>query len=232
MALTTFPIETTDPRIEVTLPVGRHVLELVVEDSAGLRSAPDQVIIEVRQEAALATITGINPVSGSPGSNLEAVISGTMLNNATAVTFDGSGVKASIGVGGTSTTLPIVVSIAAGTPAGSRSFTVSTPAGSAASPAGVTFSVVLEPQIRPIAPSPRVVLPEPRVSAPELITAEPRAIIVEPAAITPAVTPVAPEVRVIAPEIRAVVPDVRSAVGKAGRQAASGARTPAGKGKK
>ncbi len=49
MALTRFPLETTEPKIEVTLPVGRHVLELVVEDSAGLRSAPDTVVIEVKK---------------------------------------------------------------------------------------------------------------------------------------------------------------------------------------
>ena len=42
-----FPIETEQPEIEVTLPLGRHVLELVVEDSAGLRSAPDTVVITV-----------------------------------------------------------------------------------------------------------------------------------------------------------------------------------------
>lgn len=49
MALTQFPLETTEPKIEVTLPVGRHVLELIVEDSAGLRSAPTTVVITVQK---------------------------------------------------------------------------------------------------------------------------------------------------------------------------------------
>jgi len=51
---TRFPIETDQPVIEVTLPVGRHVLELVVEDSAGLRSAPDTVVITVQRADAVA----------------------------------------------------------------------------------------------------------------------------------------------------------------------------------
>jgi Bacterial Ig-like domain (group 2) len=46
---TKFPFETDQPEFEVTLPVGRHVLELVVEDSAGLRSAPDTVVITVKK---------------------------------------------------------------------------------------------------------------------------------------------------------------------------------------
>jgi hypothetical protein len=245
MALSRFPIETTDPRIQVTLPVGRHVLELVVEDSAGLRSAPDQVIIEVRQEAVLPTITGINPVSGTPGSRVEAVISGTLLSGATKVTFAGTGVNAAIGTGGTATSLPVVITIEAGTATGSRAFTVITPAGSAASPSGISFTVVQEPQVRPIVPTPRAVLPEPGVLTPDpitpepraivveprAVTPEPRAIVVEPRAVTPAVTPVTPAVTAITPDVRALTPDVRPVVRKAVKRSAA-AKTPPRKGKK
>jgi hypothetical protein len=46
-----FPIEVNRPKIDVVLPEGTHVLELVVEDSAGLKSAPDRVVITVKREA-------------------------------------------------------------------------------------------------------------------------------------------------------------------------------------
>ena len=42
-SLDDFPIRTNRPRIDVTLPVGRHEFELVVVDSAGLRSAPTRL---------------------------------------------------------------------------------------------------------------------------------------------------------------------------------------------
>ncbi len=60
---TQFPFETNEPKVEVTLPVGRHVLELVVEDSAGLRSAPATVVITV-QKAEQVAVT-IDPTTGS-----------------------------------------------------------------------------------------------------------------------------------------------------------------------
>lgn len=63
MAITSFPIETTNPKVEVTLPVGQHVLELIVVDSAGLRSAPATVVITV-QKAEEVSIT-IDPPSAS-----------------------------------------------------------------------------------------------------------------------------------------------------------------------
>jgi hypothetical protein len=63
MATTSFPIETTNPKVEVTLPVGQHVLELIVVDSAGLRSAPATVVITV-QKAEEVSIT-IDPPSAT-----------------------------------------------------------------------------------------------------------------------------------------------------------------------
>ncbi len=64
MATTNFPFETTEPKVEVTLPVGRHTLQLVVEDSAGLRSEPATVVIEVKRflpTIITPTITHITP---------------------------------------------------------------------------------------------------------------------------------------------------------------------------
>ncbi|HET6421537.1 MAG TPA: helix-hairpin-helix domain-containing protein [Geobacteraceae bacterium] len=62
--LTNFPFDTTEPKVQVTLPVGRHTLQLIVEDSAGLRSEPATVVIEVKQftpTIITPTITHITP---------------------------------------------------------------------------------------------------------------------------------------------------------------------------
>jgi hypothetical protein len=93
-----FPIETDQPQIEVTLPVGRHVLELVVEDSAGLRSAPSTVVITVEQAAPI--INQIQPNSGRPGETISAEISGQNLLGISQIAFTGSGVSATILSGG------------------------------------------------------------------------------------------------------------------------------------
>jgi hypothetical protein len=83
-----FPISTEAPQIEVTLPVGTHVLELVVEDSAGLRSLPDTVVITVEPAAVSdAAITGIEPTSALQGASVDMFISGTGLSEATGVVF-------------------------------------------------------------------------------------------------------------------------------------------------
>lgn len=199
MAVTRFPIETTEAKIQVTLPIGLHVLELVVEDSAGLRSAPDQVIIEVRKAVALPTITGILPVSGIRGATVEAVISGTLLTGATAVTFAGTGITATIGSGATADKLPVKLQIATDAPLGDRTFTVETPAGTASSPTGGGFSV--------IALEPRIVEPLP-ITPPRLITVEP--VIAEPRALTPEPRPTAnymaisPLVGLVAPTLEPV----------------------------
>lgn len=61
---TSFPFETSEPKVEVTLPVGRHTLQLVVEDSAGLRSVPATVVIEVKRvipTLTIPTLTQITP---------------------------------------------------------------------------------------------------------------------------------------------------------------------------
>lgn len=78
---TRFPIETDQPVIEVTLPVGRHVLELVVEDSAGLRSAPDTVVITVQRADAVAV--AVAPVTA-------ALLAGGQQQFAAAVTGTGN----------------------------------------------------------------------------------------------------------------------------------------------
>ncbi|MBT0666008.1 hypothetical protein KI809_16980 [Geobacter pelophilus] len=212
MALTRFPIETTNPKIEVTLPVGRHVLELVVEDSAGLRSAPDQIVIEVRKEVAVPTITGINPVSGIRGNTVDAVINGTNLTGATAVDFSGSGITAKIRTGGTAGQLPVSLIIAADAATGARSFTVKTPAGTAASPTGVAFSVAVEPTIIPVEPrvlpidikpiDVKLIDPQPVIAEPQPLTIKP--IVAEPQPL--AVSPIIAEPKLVVTEPKLVEP--------------------------
>ena len=136
---TKFPLTTDSPQIEVTLPVGENVLELVVEDSAGLRSEPDTVTITVREELPLPEITGIEPTSGVAGRIIKTEITGRHLQGATSVEFDGMGVSARILSSAEPERLFLEITIAADAASVARGFTVTTPAGTAKSPEGVIF---------------------------------------------------------------------------------------------
>jgi len=87
-----------------------------------------------------AVITGISAVSGAQGATVSATIAGTNLGGATAVTFSGSGVTAAIGITGTSTALPFLITIAGTAAAGTRTVTVTTPAGTSNSFSGFTVT--------------------------------------------------------------------------------------------
>src|SRR5437870_4883040 len=84
-------------------------------------------------------ITGISPSSGTAGTSVPATISGTNLNGATAVTFSGSGVTATIGTG-TATSLPITATIAGGAATDTRTLTVSTAIGTSLPFTGFTVT--------------------------------------------------------------------------------------------
>ena len=135
-----FPIETTNKQIEVILPIGRHVLELVVEDSAGLKSAPDAVVITVEREA-VPEIVNIKPKTGRAGTVVQAVIGGKNLLGATEVKFDGYKVSADIMTGGTDSRLSVSIEIDPKAKPDHRRFAVVTPAGTAESPSGVVLTV-------------------------------------------------------------------------------------------
>ncbi len=79
MALTQFPLETTEPTIEVTLPVGRHVLQLIVEDNAGLRSAPATVVITVQkaEEIVVSVFPASVQLSAGKTQQFNAKVTGT-----------------------------------------------------------------------------------------------------------------------------------------------------------
>lgn len=134
-----FPIETDQAIIDVTLPAGVHTLELVVEDSAGLRSAPSTVVITVDQ--APPVITGITPNIGTQGSTVRANISGANLLGISQVVFAGTGVTARILPGGTNTSAPVEITMATQATLGGRGFDVTTPGGTTSSPQGVQFTV-------------------------------------------------------------------------------------------
>ena len=91
----------------------------------------------------LPRITDIVPVSGTRGTTISAVIVGSNLTGATVVAFSGVGVTAAIENGGTATTIPITVTIAADAVIGLRSVTVTTVGGTSVPFAG--FSVVNTP---------------------------------------------------------------------------------------
>jgi N-acetylneuraminic acid mutarotase len=74
------------------------------------------------------SISAITPTSGLQGRSVAATIYGANFTGATSVVFTGSGVTATIVGGGTSTTLPVTISIAPGVATGARSFSVNTPA--------------------------------------------------------------------------------------------------------
>jgi len=67
MAATKFPIDTDKPTLEVTLPVGTHTLQLVVEDSAGKISVPDSVVV---------TVVRVIPPRADAGSDLRVETDG------------------------------------------------------------------------------------------------------------------------------------------------------------
>jgi hypothetical protein len=141
-----FPIETDQAQIEVIFPVGRHVLELVVEDSAGLQSAPSTVVITVEQ--APPVIDQIQPNSRQQGETVQAQISGENLLGISEVSFAGSGVSATILPGCSNTSVFIEMIILPQATTGSHNFTITTPGGTATSPAGVEFMVT--PAVAPV----------------------------------------------------------------------------------
>lgn len=85
MSPTSFPWETDQPKLDVTLPVGRHVLKLFVKDDAGVISKADTVTITVEKEQA-PNIIHIDPSCGCPGDVLHATLCGTHLKDILSIT--------------------------------------------------------------------------------------------------------------------------------------------------
>jgi len=100
----------------------------------------------------LPIVSAINPTTGARGTSFGATISGSNLAGASAVTFTGSGVTATIGTGGTATSLPVTIGIDSAATIGTRTFTVTTPSGTSAPFGGFTIVDSNQPTITAIAP--------------------------------------------------------------------------------
>jgi hypothetical protein len=153
-----FPIEVNQPKIDVILPVGTHVLELVVEDSAGFKSAPDRVTITVEKEKyPEPAVTGIEPVFGPRGQTIEVMIYGQNLSEAYEVKFlrgtvEDLRLEATPLPGATDTELPVSLRIKGNAAYGECNYEVSTPGGIAQNPPDATFLVVGLPEITDVDP--------------------------------------------------------------------------------
>ncbi len=104
-----------------------------------------QRIRRVSPDGGQPVITSISVSSGTRGATLSATIIGLNFNEATAVSFSGTGVTARIGSGRNSTTLPVVISIASDAALGPRTFTVLN-----ASQSSAPFSSFTVTGIRPV----------------------------------------------------------------------------------
>ena len=103
-----------------------------VTTPGGRGTSPAGVDFTVRQAAPV--ITGINPTSGTLGSRVTATISGANLAGATEVTFSGSGINVDRISGSSDTSVSVNLTIDPNAGVGSRSFTVTTPGGTATKP--------------------------------------------------------------------------------------------------
>jgi hypothetical protein len=130
-------IETDQAQAEVTLPLGVHVLRLIVEDNAYQRSEPDVVVIRVEPTAI--SITRIDPEQGWRGATFDAVIWGKNLQRATAVKVYHEGkedkrIHVAIRAGGNAEQLLVTFKISGLAALGPRVVEVVTPHGAATAP--------------------------------------------------------------------------------------------------
>ncbi|PYR96666.1 MAG: hypothetical protein DMG16_27190, partial [Acidobacteria bacterium] len=93
--------------LDVAVPIIRPTIITIYRSSSlaelcalGVRlSFVIALFVQTATAQLLPAITGITPSSGTAGSSLPATITGTDLDGATAVSFSGSGVTATIGTG-------------------------------------------------------------------------------------------------------------------------------------
>jgi hypothetical protein len=129
----TFPIDTDQPTLAVTLPVGTHVLKLTVFDDAGLASRSDTVVIRVKPEIK-PDVIAIVPAAAAQGATVHATIFGKNLDTVTAIAayLDGQKderIEITLRSGRTSEQLPIQMKILEHAPLGARVIEVSSPVG-------------------------------------------------------------------------------------------------------
>jgi len=95
-------------------------------------------------------ISGISPFLVSQGTVVQAIITGSNLGGATAVSLSGTGVSVTIGAGATATSLPVTISVGSTALPGVRSFSVTASGGTSNPFTGLT---VAGPRISSINPA-------------------------------------------------------------------------------
>jgi hypothetical protein len=145
---TKFPLDTDQPKLDVTLPVGTHVLKLTVFDDAGLASRSDTVVVRVKPKSNPPDAIAIVPAAAAQGATVSATIYGKDLEGVTAVAayLDGQlddRIAITVRPGGTTEQLPIQMRILEHAPLGLRTLEVTAPTGIDA----VDFEVL--PRVKP-----------------------------------------------------------------------------------
>lgn len=138
MSLSEFPFCTGDAKAEVTLPIGTHVLRLIVIDDAGTISQADTVTITVKKQAE-PHITYLDPAEGQRGRRIEAAIIGTNLQDVLAIKVfrhdhQDDRVTVTVCDGATAERVPIVIHIYDHAHLGLRTLEVTTTHGVATVP--------------------------------------------------------------------------------------------------
>ena len=146
---TKFPFETDEPQVDVVLPVGSHVLKLVIEDDAGTQSPPDAIAVTVEpapppKGVRIRTVSPRSGYTGQKGPN-GIQIAGDNLRGTTEVDFyhhlvKDDNISADIQSTGTDY-VDSFVSVSVNAEFGRRTTSVTTPSGKAHSPPDATFTV-------------------------------------------------------------------------------------------
>lgn len=151
--------------LTVVVPAGATTGTVTVTNTNGTANSPSSFTV-----VGVATITGLNPTAFTQGTTMPAIIQGTNLANATAVTFTQPGLAATMSTGVTSTALPVTLSVAPTVPPGTYTFSVTTPEGTTASGA-VTVTVAQRlPSFALSRALVGVAMPNPQVSTPALLS--------------------------------------------------------------
>ncbi len=124
---------TFDPaRLPVTISIAPNAVagpRTVTVTTSGGSIQKDSINFTVVGQGTNPIVSGINPSRATRGGSTDAVITGFRLNGASAVSFGGAGVTASILSGGSETNLPIRITIGANADLGPRAVSVATSGG-------------------------------------------------------------------------------------------------------
>ena len=103
------------------------------------------------EEAKEPTVTAVNPGSGRPAETLDVTITGTYLDEASAVSF-GAGITVNSFTAVSDTKITASIDIDSGASQGSRNVAVTTPDGTATKTGGFTVTSPLAPSVTGISP--------------------------------------------------------------------------------